>query len=70
MHTVDAYALLPWRGPMEMPDTAYQMIVGVRGEVKGETESGGSIHDKGTGTVRARGKPRAKARRKARTKRS
>ena len=72
MHTVDAYAFLPWRGPMEKPDTACKMIVGVRGGVKGETESGGSVHDTAnrTGRVRAWGKPRAKARGKARAKRS
>ena len=70
MHTVDAYALLPWRGPMDMADTACEMIVGVRGGVKGENKSGGTIHDNGTGTVWARGTPQAKARGKARTKRS
>ena len=70
MHTVGAYALLPWRGPMEKPDTACKRIGGGRGGVKGETDPGGSVHDKGTGRVRARGKPRTKARGEARKKRS
>ena len=41
-----------------------------RGGVKGETDPGGSVHDKGTGRVRARGKPRTKARGEAMEKRS